>query len=49
VAARWAAPAVQQRLAVDWALLPHDDQRRTALERSLVQAATPQDANPLDL
>ena len=40
VAQRLADPAGHQRIAVDWALSPDDDQRRGARERSLLQAAT---------
>jgi hypothetical protein len=43
-----AEPAVHKRLAGDWALRTHDAQRLTALERSIVQAATHQAANTLD-
>jgi hypothetical protein len=49
VAERCTDPAVRNSRAVDWALSPHDDQRRTALEWSLVKAATHPDANPLSL
>jgi hypothetical protein len=43
-AERCAAPAGHKRLAGDLPLLPHDAQRRTALERAIGQAATPQEA-----
>jgi Transposase IS116/IS110/IS902 family len=46
-AERFADPAVQQPMEVDWALLTHDDQRLTELELSLVKAATHHDAHPL--
>jgi len=49
VAERFPEPAVQRSSAVDWALSTHDDPRLTALELSIVKAATHQDANPLDL
>lgn len=45
VAQRWADPAGHQRIAVDWALSPDDDQRRGARERSRLHAATPPEAH----
>jgi hypothetical protein len=42
-------PAVPTSLAGDWALLTHDDPRRTALELAIVKAAKHHDANPLAL
>jgi len=39
VAERFAAPAVQQTIAVAWALLPSDDARRTDLARAIVPTA----------
>src|ERR671923_99410 len=49
VAERFADPAGQKSLAVDLALLTHDDQRRTDLELSIVKAAKHHDANTLYL
>jgi transposase len=46
VAARWADPAGQQRIAVDLGLITCDDPRRPDLELSLVQSATPHEAHP---
>jgi hypothetical protein len=44
-AERCADPAVQQSIAVAWGLMTSDDQRLTALARSLVRSAQPHDAN----
>src|SRR5262245_31804890 len=49
VAQRCAAPAVHTSLEVDLALRTSDDQLLGDVERSIRQAATPQDANPLSL
>jgi transposase len=48
-AERFPAPAVPQRLAVDLALLGHDDERRRDVERSIRQTAQPPQAQPLSL
>jgi transposase len=45
VAARFPAPAVQQSIAVDLALIEHDDQLLSDLERYIVQMAKHHDAN----
>jgi hypothetical protein len=49
VAQRFAAPAGQKSIAVDWALIPYDDQRLGDVELSLVQAAKHHEAHTLDL
>jgi transposase len=49
VAERFPAPAVQQSLAVDRALLGHDDQRRRAVELSILQTAQQHHAQTLSL
>jgi len=49
VAARFPDPAMQQSLAVDWALMGHDDHRRRDVELSVRNTAKPHDANTLDL
>jgi hypothetical protein len=46
VAERLPAPAVQKSLAVDRALLGHDDQRRRDMELSILTTAQQHDANP---
>jgi transposase len=49
VAERFADPAVQKSIAVDLALIGHDDELLRDIERSILKAATPHDANTLDL
>jgi transposase len=48
VAERCADPAVHKRSAVDLALMGHDDERLRDIERSILTAAQPHDANTLD-
>lgn len=47
VAARFADPAGQKSIAVDLALMGHDDERLRDIELSLLKAAQPHDANTL--
>lgn len=47
VAARFPAPAVQKRVAVDLALMDDDDQLRSDVELAIVQTAKPQNAQTL--
>jgi transposase len=49
VAERFPEPAVQQRMAVDLALINHDDGLRGDLERSLLKTATPPHAHTRSL
>ena len=44
-AERFADPAVQKRIAVDLALMGHDDERLRDVERSILKAATPHNAH----
>jgi transposase len=48
VVARLPAPAVPQSIAVDLALLGHDDQLRRAVARSILTTAQPHQAQTLD-
>jgi hypothetical protein len=49
VAERFSAPAGHQRLAVDLALMRHDDSRLRDMELSVLTTAQPHHANPLSV